>query len=326
MITAGGFGALGVDTSNYTTSAAVYAPTLSQTISVGRLLEVGDGGRGLRQSDAVFAHMKNLPEIIDGAVRRFDGLFAAVGVSDKPRDTVGSYMPCFLAGVAAASAAASVLRVPLYRFSHQANHVAAAAYASGHPELLERPFLAWHLSGGTSELLHVRPDEEKIIRCERIGGTSDLAAGQVVDRVGVLLGFAFPCGRALDALSLKADTPIPPARLSVKGLEMSLSGLENKARSLVEARETPERTARFVFESVLFSVVRVTERALQQYGEVPVLCAGGVMCNTLIRAYMEKQFSARFADAAFSADNASGCAVLAYLKNERARGRIGDGA
>lgn len=318
-------GALGIDTSNYTTSAAAYAPELPQPVSAGRLLEVGDGGCGLRQSDAVFAHVKNLPEIVAEAMRRFDGEIAAVGVSARPRDAEGSYMPCFLTGVAAASAAASALRVPLYEFSHQANHVTAAAFAAGRPELLRQPFLAWHLSGGTSELLLVRPDEEKIIRCERVGGTSDLAAGQAIDRVGVMLGLRFPCGRALDALSLRAETPPAPARLSVKGLEMSLSGLENKARALAEAQETPERIARFVLETVLLSVARVTEGALRQYGALPILCAGGVMCNTLIRARMEKQFSAHFADAAFSADNAAGCAVLAYLKNERARGRTGDG-
>ncbi len=318
-------GALGIDTSNYTTSAAAYAPELPQPVSAGRLLEVGDGGCGLRQSDAVFAHVKNLPEIVAEAMRRFDGEIAAVGVSARPRDAEGSYMPCFLTGVAAASAAASALRVPLYEFSHQANHVAAAAFAAGRPELLRQPFLAWHLSGGTSELLLVRPDGEKIIRCERVGGTSDLAAGQAIDRAGVMLGLRFPCGRALDALSLRAETPPAPARLSVKGLEMSLSGLENKARALAEAQETPERIARFVLETVLLSVARVTEGALRQYGALPILCAGGVMCNTLIRARMEKQFSAHFADAAFSADNAAGCAVLAYLKNERARGRTGDG-
>lgn len=318
-------GALGIDTSNYTTSAAAYAPELPQPVSAGRLLEVGDGGCGLRQSDAVFAHVKNLPEIVAEAMRCFDGEIAAVGVSARPRDAEGSYMPCFLTGVAAASAAASALRVPLYEFSHQANHVAAAAFAAGRPELLRQPFLAWHLSGGTSELLLVRPDGEKIIRCERVGGTSDLAAGQAIDRAGVMLGLRFPCGRALDALSLRAETPPAPARLSVKGLEMSLSGLENKARALAEAQETPERIARFVLETVLLSVARVTEGALRQYGALPILCAGGVMCNTLIRARMEKQFSAHFADAAFSADNAAGCAVLAYLKNERARGRTGDG-
>ncbi len=318
-------GALGIDTSNYTTSAAAYAPELPLPVSAGRLLEVGDGGCGLRQSDAVFAHVKNLPEIVAEAMRRFDGEIAAVGVSARPRDAEGSYMPCFLTGVAAASAAASALRVPLYEFSHQANHVAAAAFAAGRPELLRQPFLAWHLSGGTSELLLVRPDGEKIIRCERVGGTSDLAAGQAIDRAGVMLGLRFPCGRALDALSLRAETPPAPARLSVKGLEMSLSGLENKARALAEAQETPERIARFVLETVLLSVARVTEGALRQYGALPILCAGGVMCNTLIRARMEKQFSAHFADAAFSADNAAGCAVLAYLKNERARGRTGDG-
>lgn len=312
-------GTLGVDTSNYTTSAAVYTSEQTAPIAVGRLLEV-TSGRGLRQSDAVFAHIKNLPEVLPAAVAQFDGELIAVGVSDRPRDVEGSYMPCFLAGVSAATAAASVLRVPLYRFSHQANHIAAAAYGAGKPELLNAPFLAWHLSGGTSELLLVQPDDERIIRCERIGGTSDLAAGQAIDRAGVLLGLQFPCGRALDALSLQTDSPLSPAKLAVKGMEMSLSGLENKTQQLVQAGEQPERIARFVLESVLSCVSRVTACALERFGSMPVLCAGGVMCNTLIRAAMTKSFAAAFAPAVYSADNASGSAILAALKHQRQKG------
>ena len=313
-------GTLGIDTSNYTTSAAVYAPELPLPISVGRLLAVAAGGRGLRQSDAVFAHVKNLPDIVPAAINQFDGALSAIGVSVRPRDAEGSYMPRLLAGLAAASSAASVLHIPLYEFSHQANHVAAAAYGAGVPELLDRPFLAWHLSGGTSELLSVRPDNERIICCERIGGTSDLAAGQAIDRAGVLLGLHFPCGKELDALSLQTESTIQPARLSVKGLEMSLSGLENQTQAWIAKGEAPAKIARFVLETVLSSVTRVTEHALAQTGPMPVLCAGGVMCNTLIRARMEQTFGAHFAPAAYSADNASGSAVLAYLKHERMKG------
>ena len=131
-------GTLGIDTSNYTTSAAIYTPELPLPISVGRLLAVAAGGRGLRQSDAVFAHVKNLPDIVPAAVNQFDGAISAIGVSVRPRDAEGSYMPCFLAGLAAAASAASVLHVPLYEFSHQANHVAAAAYGAGVPALLDR--------------------------------------------------------------------------------------------------------------------------------------------------------------------------------------------
>ena len=177
---------IGFDTSNYTTSAAVFGGGRAE--NRGRLLTVPQGALGLRQSDALFQHVKRLHLMVEqlraeGAI----GRIAAVGASTRPREVEGSYMPCFLVGEGAGRTLASALGAPFYPCSHQQGHVAAAAWSAGREDLLDRPHLAWHLSGGTTELLRVEP-EGHTVRAEVIGGTSDISAGQLVDRTGVLLG------------------------------------------------------------------------------------------------------------------------------------------
>jgi N6-L-threonylcarbamoyladenine synthase len=308
---------LGIDTSNYTTSAALYGFEKGLPRSCGRPLRVEKGERGLRQSDAVFSHTKNIPELFEDLFSGYVGGVEAIGVSYAPRETKGSYMPCFLTGVAAASALSCALKVPLYRFSHQAGHAAAAAFGSGNGDLLKKEFLAWHLSGGTSELLLVNPSEDSIITCRRLGGTSDASAGQIIDRAGVLLGLPFPCGKGIDALSADFSGEVRPAQLSVKGLEMSLSGLENKVCELISAGKPREEIARFLLESLYLSVKTVTSNALTEHPGLPLLCSGGVMSNSLIREKMTRDFNAVFAPPEYSADNAYGIAALAYVKFQK---------
>ena len=181
---------LGIDTSNYTTSAAVFDGAAGE--NAGKLLEVRPGELGLRQSDALFQHVKALPERFETlrAGGWLEGI-AAVGASTRPRAVEGSYMPCFLAGESQGRTLAAALGVPFFACSHQQGHIAAAAWSAGRLDLLDRPVLAWHLSGGTTELLHVEPDGVNV-RATLLGGTSDISAGQLIDRTGVLLGLDFP--------------------------------------------------------------------------------------------------------------------------------------
>ena len=90
---------------------------------------------------------------------------------------------------------AQTLGVPFVPVSHQQGHIAAAAWSAGRLDLLDRPLLAWHLSGGTTELLYVQPDGFNV-QASCIGGTSDISAGQLIDRTGVLLGLDFPAGES----------------------------------------------------------------------------------------------------------------------------------
>ena len=297
---------IGFDTSNYTTSIAFFDGKDGENCS--RLLPVRPGELGLRQSDAVFAHIKSLPELSGRLFSHIRGRrIDAVGVSTRPRAVEGSYMPCFLVGLSHAALLSDSLGVPLIPVSHQPGHVAAALWSAGRLELLERPHLAWHLSGGTTELLLVEP-EGKNVKCTRIGGTSDISAGQLIDRTGVLLGLGFPAGRALDELAAGAK-PCKGYAVKLNDLTFSLSGMENRVKAMAEAGAPKGEIARFALETVARTVRRVTDTALKLHPGLPVLCSGGVASNTLLREVMA---DAVFAAPEYSTDNAMGAAILAW--------------
>lgn len=224
-------------------------------------------------------------------------------------------MPCFLAGTSQAQALACVLKVPFFSCSHQQGHLAAAAWSAGHLELLDSPFLAWHLSGGTTELLFVEPEGGNV-NVRIIGGTSDISAGQLIDRAGVLLGLQFPAGKALDALYEQGEETTP-FRVKLQGLEFSLSGMENKVKAMVQAGKKPAAVARFTLDTVADVVVRATKQAQRDYPGLPVLCSGGVASNSRLRQAMSEQCGALFAKPEFSTDNAMGVAILTHRALER---------
>lgn len=282
---------LGIDTSNYTTSAALYNSVSDSAQSVTLPLPVPHGELGLRQSDALFHNLKHLPR----ALEKLDlSDVTAIGVSSHPRNTEESYMPCFLAGVHSAEILAHALHVPLYSFSHQEGHIASAAWSSGTTHLLDGEFYAWHLSGGTTELLHVRNMQTEII-C----ATKDISAGQLIDRTGKLLGLAFPSGQALDELAKHYDKVIP-----VKLNTSNLSGFENNAVKLLNNGEKPENIAYYILNAVLKFIDNNTPNNL------PLLCSGGVTRNSFLRDALKSR--AHFAAPEYSSDNALGAAYLSY--------------
>ena len=304
---------LGLDTSNYTTSAAVFDGTGGHNAS--RLLDVPEGGLGLRQSDALFQHVKRLPERM--AALKEQGMLdsiSAVGASTRPREAEGSYMPCFLAGESLGRCLADTLQVPFYAWSHQQGHLAAAAWSAGRTELLDAPFLAWHLSGGTTELLLVRP-EGAAVHAECIGGTEDISAGQLIDRTGKKLDLAFPAGKALDALSLESESK-ERFRVRTRGLQFSLSGMENKMNELAAQGRGKEDIAAFVLNTLADVLCRVTEEAQKEHSGLPVLCSGGVASNSRLRETLSQRCGAVFAQPQYATDNAMGTAILTYRQQE----------
>ena len=305
-------GAIGFDTSNYTTSIAFYDG--AQGVNCSRLLPVKEGELGLRQSDAVFHHTKSLPEL---SGRLFSDIqsssVTAIGVSTRPRAVEGSYMPCFLVGYSHAKLLSEALHVPLLEFSHQQGHVAASLWSADRMDLMAKPHLAWHLSGGTTELLLVEPDG-KNVSCRRIGGTTDISAGQLIDRTGQLLNLPFPSGKHLDQISANAQQA-DFFRVKCNGAEFSLSGVQNKVQQYFEKCNDACETAAFALRCVANAVKCATENALKDYPEFEVVFSGGVASNSMLRKIMQP-LNPVFAQPQYATDNALGIAVLTHLAQE----------
>ena len=298
---------IGIDTSNYTTSVALFDGVGG--VNCSKLLPVKQGELGLRQSDAVFAHIKSLPELSGRLFSDYSmDSITAVGVSTRPRAVEGSYMPCFMVGYSHAKLISDMLNVPLVEVSHQQGHVAASLWSAGHLELMDQPHLAWHLSGGTTELLLVEP-EGKNVRCTKIGGTTDISAGQLIDRTGQLLELPFPSGKHIDALSANAQMA-ETFKVKCPGLEFSLSGVQNKVQQFHEKHADPAETAAYALRCVAAAVCKATENALKEYPGLRVVFSGGVASNSMLRR-LTAQFDPIFSQPQYSTDNALGVAVLA---------------
>ena len=299
---------IGIDTSNYTTSIAFFDG--ADGVNCSKLLPVRQGELGLRQSDAVFAHIKSLPEL---SGRLFDHLgsekITAVGVSTRPRAVEGSYMPCFMVGYSHAKMLADAFQVPLVEVSHQQGHVAASLWSAGHLELMDQPHLAWHLSGGTTELLLVEPDG-KNVRCTKIGGTTDISAGQLIDRTGQMLELPFPSGKHIDALSKEAAMK-ETFKVKCPGLEFSLSGVQNKVQQFHQKNGIPAETAAYALRCVAGAVFQATRNALKEYPGLRVVFSGGVASNSMLRDVIAP-LDPIFSQPQFSTDNAMGVAVLTH--------------
>ena len=306
---------LGIDTSNYTTSLALYNSEDDSVIQSKKLLPVKSGQLGLRQSDALFHHTKQLPELFEELFKESAERIKAVGVSVKPRNTEGSYMPCFLAGESVATAISSANGIPLYKTSHQVGHILAALYSADKLELIKSPFIAFHVSGGTTDCLYVEPDDNEIIKITEAGTSLDLKAGQAVDRVGLMMGLTFPCGKELERLALMSDKDYK-IKPTLKDGNCCLSGIENKCRKMLDDGEEKCNVAKFCLDSIYSAVSAMTEYALSEYGNLPIIYAGGVMSNMIIQNKLGEKFNAFFAEPDYSCDNASGIALFAKIMEE----------
>lgn len=308
---------LGIDTSNYTTSAAAYFEN-GDMLSEKKLLPVALGERGLRQSDAVFLHVKQLPEVTERLFSKFpaSACLSGVAASVSPRDAEGSYMPCFLVGKAVANAVAESARVPFVSLSHQSGHIAAALYGAKRLDLIGESFVAFHVSGGTTEGLLVT-GEGTPFSVRIVSKTLDISAGQLIDRIGVRMGFEFPAGVALDKLASAFDGFVS-VRPTLKGNDCCISGVENICMKMIESGEPKEKVAASCFTYVAETLVRISENLTKELGRVPFLYAGGVMSSSYIKKYIAKRVpTALFTKPQFSSDNAAGIAYLSSLLCER---------
>ena len=321
---------LGIDTSNYKTSVAVTDGGNHTVFERSEYLEVPQGSRGLRQSEAFFRHSNRLPEYIEEMSHSVDvSAIRAAGVSSRPRRVEGSYMPCFLAGVNAAREMAAVLSIPLHEFSHQEGHAAAIIENSPYTDI--RRSVLFHLSGGTTEFLICEPDEGGYMM-EICGGTKDISAGQLIDRAGVAMGYPFPSGAYLDDLAetyyaangrVKSGLP----RIKITDGHFNLSGTETQVLRIIESSD-PEKYPQLsysIFERIAELLASAAVSAAASAGTDTVYMAGGVSASSFIRKSIAEKLAASkgsdteiiFGDPVLSGDNAVGTARLARRIHNR---------
>ena len=323
---------LGLDTSNYKTSVAIVSGG-KVIADLRRFLTVPEGQRGLRQSEALFQHVQNLPELFRQLREQYDGQIDAVAYSTRPRAVEGSYMPCFTAGQSQAISIGASLDVPVVGFSHQEGHVEAVLSA-----FAERPkgdFAACHFSGGTCELLKITQKEHKAngatsfedFNGERsfyeiniTGGTKDISYGQVLDRAGVAMGLPFPCGQALDDMALAEDHSADVLTgIRVAEASLNLSGFDTQIRNKLAERTAAGEPAgpliRDAFEKISESMIRMIVQGAEKTDTDSIYMSGGVSSSRFIRTYItdrlqKKGIRVHFASADMSSDNAVGTAFL----------------
>lgn len=307
---------MGIDTSCYTTSVAVVDEEGNLLADERQLLPVPSGKRGLAQSQALFYHVQNLPMLLRQIGRRFSGRVIGIAASTRPRPVKGSYMPVFTVAEGYGSGMAAIMGVDFYATTHQEGHLMAGLWSAGVD--LDN-FLAVHLSGGTSELLRVKSasSSEHYFEIELLGGTTDLHAGQFIDRVGVAMGLPFPAGPHLEELAQSVSQGELRIPTWVKGFQFSFSGPETHARRLLKRGAKPEHVARAIEHCVAATVEKIVRKAVEEYGLRHVLIVGGVASNRYLRQHLTKKLEHRavgaklyFAQPRFSTDNAVGTALL----------------
>ncbi len=315
---------LGIDTSNYTTSAAVMDKQGNLIAQERRLLEVEAGARGLRQSKAVFQHVEQLPKVIDSLTKSenwHQQKLTTVAVSTAPRPNEDSYMPVFRVGEGQARSLASLLSIPLVTTSHQEGHLMAGVWST---DLARDSFLAVQISGGTTELLLVTVnDEQSEFEIEVLGESQDLHAGQYIDRVGVELGLSFPAGPTLEKLAQQGDEEAVDIPSSVDGYQISFSGPCSAAMRAIERGVKDEDIALAVQRSIANSLEKVIRKAVAEIEIKEVLFVGGVSANQYIRKRLRNRLEhpavgakLYFPPPKWSSDNAVGTTAIPTMHKQ----------
>ncbi|MGI6731260.1 MAG: O-sialoglycoprotein endopeptidase [Anaerovoracaceae bacterium] len=306
---------LGIDTSNYTTSVAITNKDGMVVADVRKPLKVKQGERGLRQSYALFQHFENFPQMISQLFQQIEKeQIGVIAVSSRPRPVEGSYMPVFKAGVNYGKVLAASLEVPLLEFSHQEGHIEAIKHRGALHN--ESHFLAFHLSGGTTELLYIKNNEYELI-----GGSKDISFGQVLDRVGVAMNLKFPAGKEMDLIAQEEKNKhsiIEVEKLKKiprDGLFINLSGIETQCQRRLAENENNQLLVMELFDKISLCLCQLTEEAVKETGCTFVLFTGGVAASSYIRKHITDYFQGKdlliqFGDPLLSSDNAVGISML----------------
>lgn len=301
---------LGIDTSCYTTSIAAINLENNVILNKKNMLKVKKGDKGLRQSEGVFQHVNNLGDMFENIKEELrDFEIAAVCVSSRPRSVKGSYMPVFICGYQFAKAISSTLGIPIYETSHQEGHI-EAAYSD--TNISTDKFICVHMSGGTTEILLTHKLEN--YKLEIIGGTKDISIGQLIDRIGVKLGYPFPCGLYIDNNAVNFNEPVEKLIISSKEGYMNFSGTETKIYSLIE-KHSNDYICRLALSSISDSLFKSLLYLCKKYDVENVLFVGGVSSSKYISLDLRtrlknKNINSYWTNPEYAKDNAVGVAMI----------------
>jgi N6-L-threonylcarbamoyladenine synthase len=307
---------LGLDTSNYTTSIAVVDEQKNLLYDKRKILTVKEGEKGLRQSEAFFQHIINIPALLNEIPTSILKKITSIGISSQPRPLPNSYMPVFRAGESFGKSFSHILGCNYVKFSHQEGHIEAAKWSL--QKDFTEPFIAVHLSGGTTEILQVKENHGNY-QISIVGGTSDISTGQFIDRVGVKLGFSFPCGKAMDDMIAASNQNADLLPTAVDGSYMSFSGPETMAYRLIEKGYQPFEIVSSVFRCIAESLIKSIAYVSKETGLTQILFLGGVSSSKFIREYLNEKagkhkLSFLWGNPKYCTDNAVGTALLAVKK------------
>lgn len=321
---------LGLDTSNYTTSVAIVDDDNSIIFDERIILSVKPGERGLRQNEAIFQHINNVPILINKAFDKYDkSLMKSIGYSSKPRNLIGSYMPTFNVGTSCANIISKTLDIPLFQFSHQDGHIEAALI--GQDFQYNQRFIAFHISGGTTEILNISNFSKEGFDNKIIGGSKDISYGQLIDRIGGTLGFNFPCGKSMEEFltnkiseNISSELIANNIKENVKQIHLennyvNLSGMENTFEKLISSSNfKKEDIIAKLFLIISDALIKQIRYSLDISGLNKIVLSGGVFANSYIRRDIEeaniKNCDFYFGDANLCSDNAVGIAVLSAYR------------
>lgn len=277
---------IGIDTSSYTTSLAVLDDKDRIILNSREILKIKDGQRGLRQQEAVFQHVNNLPDLIGDMIKKIDiSKIEVISCSSKPRNKENSYMPVFVVGKGQAFVLSKTIGCSYKEFSHQEGHIASVLLDN--KSIVNNQFLSLHISGGTTELLLV-DNKKQNSEIEIIGGTLDLNIGQLIDRIGVEAGLKFPCGKKMDEIAQKGSILDFTILIKIKdNTWFNLSGIENHFKKLIRSELYKiEDIFATLFHIISLFLYKVIVNSSIKYNLNNIVITGGVAANSILREYL----------------------------------------
>ena len=286
---------LGIETSCDETAAAIVADGYDVRSSVvATKFDLHAKFGGVVPEIASRAHIENLDGVIREAMERAAVSRAeidAIAVTCTP-----GLVGCLLIGVTAAKTLAWAWGKPIVGINHVEAHACSAAVALGYPPW---PAVALVVSGGHTSLFHVR-DFDCI---ERLGSTTDDAAGEAFDKVASILNLGYPGGPIIDRVAAEGNpnaVPLPRTMLASESLDFSFSGLKTAVLYHVHGpgrtsgglerltrRDIADIAASFQ-AAVVDVLVAKTMLAVEQTGTRTVVVGGGVAANGRLRSELAK--------------------------------------